>query len=87
MHWIHEWGLDSGSENHFVKGRKFISRVFEVNGVTMDRPMKLAMANGVITADIRIMIDVSTLGIAIDSIFLESTVDVSSLGRLVFDHG
>ena len=83
MHRIQEWGLDSGSENHLVGGRRFTPRDFEVNGVSMDRPMKLATANRVINADTRMMMDVSTLGNAIDPIVLENTVDVLSLGRLV----
>ena len=81
MHRIQEWGPDSGSENHLVDGRRFTPRDFEVNGVTMNRPMKLATANGVINADTRMMMDVSILGNVIDPIVLENTVDVLSLGR------
>ena len=87
MHRIQEWGLDSGSENHLVDGRRFTPRDFEVNGVTMNRPMKLATANGVINANTRMMMDVSILGNTIDPIVLENTVDVLSLGRLVIDNG
>ena len=53
----------------------------------MNRPMKLATANGVINADTRMMMDVSILGNALDPIVLENTVDVLSLGRLVLDNG
>ena len=87
MHRIQEWGLDSGSENHLVDGRRFTPRDFEVNGVTMNRPMKLATANGVINADTRMMMDVSILDSVINPIVLENTVDVLSLGRLVIDSG
>ena len=87
MHRIQEWGLDSGSENHLVDGRRFTPRDFEVNGVTMNRPMKLATANGVINADTRMMMDVSILDSVINPIVLENTVDVLSLGRLVIDNG
>ena len=87
MHRIQEWGLDSGSGNHLVDGRRFIPRGFEVNGVTMNRPMKLATANRVINASTRTVMDVSILGNAIDPIVLENTIDVLSLGRLVIDNG
>ena len=87
MHRTQEWGLDPGSQNHFVDGRRFTPRDFGVNGVTMNRPMKLATANGVINADTRMMTDVSILGNAIDPTVLENTVDVLSLGRLVLDNG
>ena len=87
VHRIQGWGLDSGSENHLVDGRRFVPRDFEVIGVTMNCPMKLSTANGVINANTRMMMDVSILGNAIDPIVLENTVDVLSLGRLVIDNG
>ena len=87
MHRIQEWGLDSGSENHLVGGRRFIPRDFEVNGVTTNRPMQLATANGVINANTRMVMDVSILGNATDPIVLENTVDALSPGRLMIDNG
>ena len=87
MHRIQEWGLDSGSENHLVDGRRFTPRDFEVNGVTMNRLMKLATATGVINADTRMMMDVTIFGNAIDPIVFENTVGVLNLGRLVLDNG
>ncbi len=84
---LQAWGLDSGSENHLVDERRFTSLDIETDAFIMDRPLKLATANGIIRADHRMKMDVNVLGKTIDPILLENTVDVLSLGRLVIDDG
>ena len=50
-----------------------------------DRPLKLATANGEITADQRIHENVGTIGTTLDPLELDKTVDAISVGRLVLE--
>ena len=51
----------------------------------VDRPLRLATANGEITADQRIHKNVNTLGTTLDPLVLDKTVDAISVGRLVLE--
>ena len=82
-----EWGLDSGSENHLVSGALFDDDDYEMNSYQMARPLRLATANGVISADKRMKMYVGSIGLGIEPIVLDNTVNVLSLGRLILDHG
>eukprot|EP00972_Heterocapsa_arctica_P105656 15565807-Heterocapsa_arctica.AAC.1 len=79
---LNAWAIDSGSANHLVDQHRLTDLDIETDAFIMDRPLKLATANGIIRADHRMMMDVKVLGQKIDPILLENTVDVLSLGRL-----
>ena len=78
-----EWVVDTGTENHLVMRSKIDP---EDPGIhRADRPLRLATANGTITADQRVIKDVPELGVSVDPLMLDHTVDALSVGRLVLD--
>ena len=80
---VREWIIDTGTENHLVSRSRCVDdsdELFEV-----DRPLRLATANGEITADQRIHKNVNTIGTTLDPLLLEKTVDAISVGRLVLE--
>ena len=51
----------------------------------VDRPLRLATANWEITTDGRIHKNVNTIGVTLDSLVIDKTVDAISVGRPVLD--
>ena len=78
-----EWIIDTGTENHLIKS-SFVEADDEGIHKT-DKPMKLATANGTIIADTRVNKDLPELGVQIDPLVLDQTVNAISVGRLVID--
>ena len=74
---------DTGTENHLIMK----SRVDPSDpGIhSTDRKIRLATASGITTASERVHEFLKGLGITIDPLMLESTVDAISVGRLVLD--
>ena len=80
---VREWIVDTGTENHLVTTSKVDSN--DANIFEAERPLRLATANGTITASRRVRKSVPELGIDIDPLMLDKTVDAISVGRLVMD--
>ena len=80
---VSEWIIDTGTENHLVTTSKIDPNDPDIHKT--DRPLRLATANGTIVADRRVKTQVPGLGISIDPLMLDKTVDAISVGRLVMD--
>jgi hypothetical protein len=78
-----EWVVDTGTENHLVMSSKI--DLADPNVHSTKKPMRLATANGTIVADKRIDMDIPELGVKVDPLILDQTVDAISVGRLVMD--
>ena len=77
--------VDSGSENHLINWSSIDP---EDPGIhKTPKVMRLQTANGIISADKRVNIDIPSLGVTVDPILLDSTCDVVSMGRLVMEKG
>ena len=80
---VSEWVVDTGSENHLI-GRSRIDPE-DSEPYKIERPLRLATANGTIVVDQRVKKEVAELGVELDPLVLSSTVDALSVGRLVMD--
>ena len=80
---VQEWIIDTGTENHLVSRGKCDEVGDEF--IDLDRPLRLATANGEILAKQRVRMNVSPLGTTVEPLVLENTVDAISVGRLVMD--
>ena len=80
---VREWIIDTGTENHLVSRSRCVddsNQLFKV-----DRPLRIATANGEITADQRIHNNMNTIGTILGPLVLDKTVDAISVGRLVLE--
>ncbi len=82
---VKEWIVDTGTENHLISADKCC--MIDDDIVEVDRPLRLATANGEITADKRVTKEVSALDTTINPLILDKTVDAISVGRLVIEDG
>ena len=53
----------------------------------MDRPRRLATANGVLTVKYQVNVMIESLGLVVSAIVMPNSPSVLSLGRLVAEHG
>ena len=74
---------DTGTENHLVSRSRCVDDGDQLSKV--GRPLRLATANGKITADQRIHKNVSTIRTTLGPLVLDKTVDAISVGRLVLE--
>ena len=81
---IKEWVIDTGSENHLVCADHVSPSAADTR--KLDRPLRLATANGEIKVDTRVKHTVPELGMTVDPLVLPNTVDALSVGRLVLDN-
>ena len=80
---VREWIVDTGTENHLVAASRCNPDVEDV--YESDRPLRLATANGTIVANQRVDKRIDELGLTVDPLVLERTVDALSVGRLVLE--
>ena len=77
--------VDSGSENHLINWSSIDPEDPGIHKTA--KVMKLQTANGIVSADKRVHVDIPSLGVSVNPILLESTCDVVSMGRLVMEKG
>lgn len=82
-HRVHEWVIDTGSENHLINHKNIDPDSDDI--FPLDRPLRLATANGEISVNQRIKHEVNGLDMTVDPLILNNTVDAISVGRLVMD--
>ena len=82
---IKEWIIDTGTENHLIGADKCCEEEDDIRDV--ERPLRLATANGEIVADKRVAKKVGALDTTIDPLILDRTIDAISVGRLVLENG
>ena len=80
-----EWIVDTGTENHLVS--RCNVHPDDPGLHKTDRPLRLATANGTITADERVYMKAGEMNEDIDPIVLDQTVNAVSVGRFVMEGG
>ena len=85
-HRVSQWAVDTASANHLV-GRSKIDNEDAHLLQKMDRPKRLATANGIITMDQTADVHVGSLNLTVAPIVMTSCPDVLSAGKLVMEHG
>jgi hypothetical protein len=82
-----EWVIDSGSGKH-LSSHRFLDTIEQQHVATSNNPVKMITANGDITVDQSLDMQVKPLpGQSFDVMILENAPPVLSLGALCEDHG
>ena len=85
-HRVFQWAIDTVSANHLT-GRNKIDNEDVHFLQKMDRPKRLATANGIITMGQTVDVHVGGLNLTVAPIVMTSCPDVLSAGRPVMEHG
>jgi hypothetical protein len=85
-HRVSQWAIDTASANHLI-GRNKIDNKDAHLLQKMDRPKRLATANGIITMDQTADVHVGSLNLTVAPTVMTNCPDVLSAGKLVMEHG
>ena len=85
-HRVSQWAIDTASANHLIGRNKIDSDDAHLLH-KINRPKRLATANGIITMDQTADVHVGSLNLTVAPIVMTTCPDVLSAGKLVMEHG
>ena len=85
-HRVSQWAIDTASANHLIGRNKIDNQDIHLLQ-KMDRPKRLATANGIITMDQTADVNVGSINLTVAPIVMNHCPDVLSAGKLVMEHG